>query len=498
MKRLLSLMQFEFGRQVRGRRGTQMRTGACVILALLFLWVQLAGAAAGVSPVGSGLQMLSFAAGLNYALILLAAVSVFATLISEERETGTLPLLLAADVTGPTLAAGKLQSAATGAVLLLLTQLPLLTGAMFFGGVTVAQIAWVVVVLFAALLMWICVGLAVSVFSRTNAMAVAVVSLLVVLLEGSPLVLAMPDAKTVLWSPLKSTLEWLRDYSTTVALGGLLRPGSRTGVTDTLFFNGGVTAAALVIAAAGCVWWLPRSFEERRAKAAAAGRRLTRDWVGDPIAGKEFRHTLYGLRGLAFRSVAMVVVGGWTFWALLDDLSYRGAVNYATAAVMMVLLVDLWMLSGNVLGKEVSGRTLATLTLTGTGPLPLTWRKVAGLLPSLLPAFLVVAAFFIASGERATVVWTDLMMWLPAVLALLNLTLACSLVSPRMGWAAALLILTVVGVFSMPFGYLLVARIDLADGPVSIALGVGYFMLLLSVVAHAAAIALVDQAAAAD
>ena len=131
---LRPLVTFEAQRQVSNRRSQMLRFSAIALAALYVVIAQQAGIMrAGMTLVGSGLAMLNGLAWLNYLFILSAACGLFATAITQERESGTLPLLMVADIPFRPFVLGKWVQFLSPSALIVLMEIPLLASATFFG-----------------------------------------------------------------------------------------------------------------------------------------------------------------------------------------------------------------------------------------------------------------------------------------------------------------------------------------------------------------------------
>lgn len=503
MHRLLPLMHFELRRQTLGRRPSAVRLAAVGGLGLLYGSVL---ASKVFSPwgtaVGAGGDLLAAAAWLNYALVIVTALSLLATLVSDERESGTLPLLTAAGVSPASLLCGKLLSVLTLTGLMLLTQAPLLAAPVFFGGVTYAQAAAVAGLLASMLFLWSGIGLLISTAAPTNLWATLTVAVLLIVVEGSaplgqwasqwasiPPMWVAPAERLAGWDMLASG-QGLRDV-----LRGSATSDPLALVVRNVSVGGAAAAAALAL---GQVW-IPRSFRPRRTRRLAGARR-TRRWRGDPLAGKEFRGLLGGGFGLALRTLLIAGAAAVVAWlARAAGGTDRSVRDVTLLAVAAIALVDWWRLSAGLLGKEVEGNTLPTLVLTGSGPLEIVWRKAAGVLTALLPAAVVAALVITWAGNWGRV--RDAMPSLAAgggaVLLLLSLTLLFSMRSPRLGWAIAATVCVFATAVAAPLGVMLVFLLGGdADRERSVASAAAYFLLAAAVFVHGLTLANVSRAAA--
>ena len=504
MHRFLPLAHFAARRQLLGRRPQRLRLVAILVLSLVYVSVHAGRAATmwGPSLVGSGAAMLSAAAWLNYAIVLVAAVSLFATPVTDDRESGTLPLLIAADVRPATYLLGKLFAVATAVGLMLVVQLPLLASPLFFGGVTRPQVWSAVGLCASAAGMWACVGLSVSVLVRSNRMATVVMAAMVLLVEGAGPIggwLSGWPALPPSWSPIATSLWSLHPWSSATLLDELLVATSEASVRPMVLTHLIASVAALLVAFVAAPVLLPKT-ARLKATRVSGGRRLTRRWRADAIAAKEHRLVSGGGLGLLVRVVGYPAVAAAAAWWFVSGGGTRdAAAGFALTVVGAVAAVDGWRLSTSLLGREINDRTLATLTLTDSSPLELLWRKIAGLLAAALP-FAATAVGLVLwrptlledAGSRATAAAAA-----GAVLLLWTLSTLCSLSYPKLGWAVAAVMMVVLSAVALPLGAALAFILGAKTGDVSSAvLSAAYFAAAAAAACHLLTLARMPRAAA--
>jgi ABC-type transport system involved in multi-copper enzyme maturation permease subunit len=121
-----------------------------------------------------GLSLLKGLAWCNLIFLIAAAVPIFATAISEEREGGTLGLLRTSQLSVIAILLGKSGSSLIIVLLVQVAQLPFLLFAITLGGITVEQVLAVFVLLASYTVLLAAVGLLCSVFSSSNNRAISV------------------------------------------------------------------------------------------------------------------------------------------------------------------------------------------------------------------------------------------------------------------------------------------------------------------------------------
>ena len=390
-----------------------------------------------------GLFFFSNILWLNLVLIVLAAVSFLSTAITEEKEEGTLGLLMMAGVSPLAMLLGKSSTRLFSTSLLLVVQFPFALMAIVLGGVTFTQIAAGYIALAAFLALSANIGLLTSVICRRsgNAGAVTLLVLIVVLGGGyvlRPVVALLAVAEVRLldlerqvstvpqgwyrdssawFDDVSSTLPWvsvvagwLDDYDQLSMLTRLEQIGG-SGFSESLISRGVVWDLVVSMVLFGIAWWVfvpatrnalsgvpPRgpvttsSVSSRRGwlrwllrpRWLAAGRtwRMAISW-------KEFHFTTGGVAWLLLKTVAYGAFLGISGWLLFDPV--RGMPLKAWARMVLLGLLCFVGIEGGVYASRVfhDERKYRTLGVTLGFPIP-AWRivleKLAGCSLGLLPA----------------------------------------------------------------------------------------------------------------
>ena len=460
-----------------------------------FLFVVFIFAAMTVAHVTSsvfgapGLQFFRSISLLNFAVITLAAVSYFATAVTEEKEEQTLGLLKMAGIGSFGLLLGKAVPRMLATAVVLAAQVPFTLLAVTLGGVTADQVAAVYVALLAYLTFCASLGLGCSLYCRTSAGASIIVGLVLLVLFAIPPVIELAVTSGVLpgAGALAATIDRTESLRRTLIEAS---PWNRLQEILATSFAGNVWAfqAASHFAAAGilfalsCALFEPLTREaDARWRVALAKRipirsRTSKRASGSGFAWKEFHFGAGGLRGLVLRLLiyTAVAAAAGTF-----ALRFGGALPGAIGATLgdagaMIALVALGGAAiesathaARVLRDEVRAGTLPTILLTPHTPGEIVRAKMRGDAAILAPAAVLLAvAACISPGEFGTLLRQLLatrpgwLMFAQFVL-LLYLTAWLSLV---VRWGALPLAIGLVYVLVPGIGYLLLTPIAASTG----------------------------------
>ena len=408
----LALFDRALKSEAHGLRGHLLRLAfaASVEVALLI------AAATSLTLGAPGLAFFQQICWLNVVFIGLAGVSLFATAVTEEKEEGTLGLLQMANVGRAAIMLGKSTSRLVAALLLLGVQVPFVLLAITLGGVLLGQISAAFVCLAAFLFLTANVGLLWSVLCRRSATAAFWTGLTLVGYFALPSVVLAVGAVTAsaFLAATGTVPAWatdLRDaapavvagYGVTDRLAEIFATGYARGVWSRQAAFCGIAGLACFVAA-----WLgfERFADADRAAApdrgmAAKTKAGSRAWARprrNPLAWKEFRFLVGGGRGLALRTLTLLVVlGGVAGFLIYDGIEFGVdgfwevffGVGLFTAAGAVA--VDSLFLATRILSEERKWNTLGNLLLLPKSTAAILWGKVRGVLPAFLPALLMAA-----------------------------------------------------------------------------------------------------------
>lgn len=159
-----------------------LRIGAVLVILALLVGAQLRGSTVGAP----GLVFFHSVSWLGAVLITLAAIGHFSTSITEEKEEGTLGLLLLADISPLSILLGKSTNRVLSALLLFVAQFPFALLSLTLGGLTISQILAAYLTLAAFLFLMANLALLVSVLVPRTGEAIALMTLLSLVLHGFP------------------------------------------------------------------------------------------------------------------------------------------------------------------------------------------------------------------------------------------------------------------------------------------------------------------------
>lgn len=408
------------------------RKGGTYLVRLLILAaaaLTLLGVQASAGLMGApGLTLFRTLAYLNLVLVALGGPAYFASVITEEKEAGTLGLLKMTGLPSASILLGKWTSEALSGVVLLLTQIPLVMLAITLGGVAPNQIAAGVLAILAFLVLVANVGLLVSVIcNRSSAASVLTVILLASYFGGPHLLRAVLDGAVRAGALGKNglvagTVGPACDFLIASSPFYRMREVLGTGFSGSIFgfqfwtnLAGGGAFFALAWAAFG-------RFTRQEARAAAAGRprfgrgsRLRFLRAGRPwrwaLAWKDY-HFLAGGHAML---LAKLVLVGLAAAGITAAARWSGArfgpkqIAYTIAGVATALMViELVLQSSRIFGKEHKEQTLSALLLLPKSTRRVAYEKALGHAVALLPYafwYAVAGALWVRHGRPMELGW---------------------------------------------------------------------------------------------
>lgn len=392
-----------------------------------------------------GLKLFELLSFLNIGLISLAGIGFFATAISEEKEEETLGLLRMAGVDPIGILLGKSTSRLIGALLLLLVQFPFTLLAITLGGVTFHQVISAYCTLAGYLILLANIGLFASVVSRraSNASALTVLSLVIYFSAGHLMdVIEIGLSNGGLISPggsLSRMLKWLAGASHEANAVTRIREILATGFAGSPI---GLQVISNVVIAGLCfllAWFgFDRFTRDARVMAGAGvtgvdarsqwlSGRISRPWK-NPLMWKEFQFTTGGIRVQWLKFAAYGAVSVLIYWAA--ERYYQYSLAEAAHAVVWFLLGGIVLESSlyvsRIFHDEWRERTLPILMMLPHSTPWMTYSKVVGCLPALIPAgfWLVISTLIVPA--RFSEIALNLVLpsrWFAILVVLLFLTL---------------------------------------------------------------------------
>jgi hypothetical protein len=352
--------------------------------------------------------------GLNLFLIALAAPGYFASVITEEKEAGTLGLLKMAGLNPVSILLGKSTSQALGAVLLLLVQVPFSVLAVTLGGVSLAQVFACYLTMLAFLLFMANMALFCSVVCvRSTRASTLCVLFLLAFFAGPWIGRGILGWATATWPKAGSwwLLQWagglfdlVKDASPYRRADAVMLTGF-TGplVSYQVWSNLALSAAFFLLA------WLAfnRFTLEQVTEAPARGllvRRVRflsalgpgRAW-SNALAWKDFHFLSGGRPALIGRTLVMGLVPAVAFLVAHFSRSRMNSEDLGGVIVTVVLVaafLEMLVMSARLFGEERKWQTLAAVMTLPIAPGGVALRKALGYALGLLPY----AAWFIAGA----------------------------------------------------------------------------------------------------
>jgi len=399
MPALLALFLRSLRLHLRALR-TALVHAALVGVILLFLFGSHASATAVGAP---GLDFFRTVMVLNLAALTLAAITYFASAITEEKEEGTLGLLQMTNLDPLAILLGKSTTRLCGALLLLLVQLPFTLLAVTLGGISAHQIFAAYATLGAYTFFLCNLALLASVLAPRTSIAS--------IFTGGFLLLAPAIAAAMLAAPTLASLPHFRGKADAAAeqlagWGVSFREASpfhrlseitATGFNATIFgwqFWSNALGGVLCFALAWALFDLATG--ERRLFASGrivprGGTRFgrfapERPWTISPIAWKDF-HFLHGGRlAMLGKFTIYGLVCAWQIWLAARDYPPQApgvtdwskvaeAIGSASTGIVswlfLALTVEVGLIASRLFREEVRNKTI-----TGLATLPFAMKHI--------------------------------------------------------------------------------------------------------------------------
>ena len=461
-----------------------------------------------------GLFFFSNILWLNFALIVLAAVSFLATAITEEKEEGTLGLLMLAGVSPLAMLLGKSASRQFSTALLLVVQFPFALMAIVLGGVTFTQIVAGYVALAAFLALAANIALLASVICRGSGHAGGVTFLVLGLVLGRQLVLRLVLV-TVAYVQVhlfpeeggpSSVPDWLRetdwvgdvvsravmrewaDAFDSLSIVTRLQTIGSSGFAESVISGQVLVDLGAAASLFGLAWFVfipatrtaltgvpPRGpvatkSVRRRQKRLRLPRRLAagRTWRM-AIAWKEFHFTTGGLVYFVLKTLGYGVCVGCSEWILYESSSEHWlgiSVVPLTLFLLLAMSVEAAVFASRVFHDE---RKYHTLGVTLGFPVPI-WRivveKLVGCALGLSPVALWLLAGFLVDRSVLVRLAGAYEAWIAGLVYLVFVHLVM-LLSLYVRWGAlplALALMVVVGGCGVPLLWVPTVAVGSATG----------------------------------
>lgn len=401
----LALLTRALRLEARSWKPYALRLGLLAVLTLVVM-AQRSSAFAGAP----GLQLFSAAGFLNLVAVLMIGAPVFASVVTEEREEGTLGLLLMTGMRPVALLLGKSVSRLISVVLIILVQLPFTLLARLLGGISLTQILATYICLLGVAALLSQAGLLASVlFGRSrDAVGATVAVTLGFLVAPFPLqgLLEVADEAGMIAADgafgivLARLLEIWAAANPFVQLASIISTGFAGPVVGVplavhlgLAVLGFAASWALFLPCArsgGLGAMMGRALRGGTERAARKGaRRQSRRVWGPALAWKDFHFVTGGWRAGTLKLLAFAVLAACLFamvdgqWGVIDCLVALLVASVAFAAF------DLAVQAGRFLAVESQAKTWLALGLLPLEPTQIISRKCLGVALGLWPYLLV-------------------------------------------------------------------------------------------------------------
>lgn len=394
-----------FGRSLR--EGTrQIRTYVIRGALLLGVLSMLASAQATRSMFGApGLQLFGGIAMLNLVLICLAAPGYFASVITEEKEAGTLGLLKMAGLNPVSILLGKSTSQVLGAVMLLLVQVPFTVLAVTLGGVSLPQVFAGYLTMLAFLLFMGNMALLFSVMCRHSGRAAGMCILaLMAFFFGPPLGKALLAGLVRSGAVLRGggtdqMVRGLFDLVTNASPFAWMETVLATGFSGPLV---GFQFWSNLALAGGCFLLAWKTFDPftREQVTAAPPRGLLTRRIGrlsalgagrawtNALAWKDFNFMSGGKVAFLARLVLVGLIPAVVVTCIASSGGNPSKEDIGATFLwvsLLLLFLELVALSGRIFGEERKWQTLSAIVVLPYTPRQIVWRKALGCGLGLLP-----------------------------------------------------------------------------------------------------------------
>ena len=394
-------------------KNTVLARVALVGIILLLLFSSHLTATAGGAP---GLGFFEVVMTLNLWFITLAAVSYFASAITEEKEEGTLGLLQMTDLDPLAILLGKSTTRLCGALLLLAAQLPFTLLAVALGGISARQIFAAYATLGGYTFFLSCLALLASVLATRTAIASMITGgflvlepLLILALKAAPKLAAYPQLRGKANGLAATLAAWgaaLADASPFQRLREIMTTGFHAAVFSAQFWI--CIVAGLVCFALS---WALFDVFTGDSPFFASGRIVPRPgarfgqfappraWTISAIAWKDF-HFLHGGRLVSYaKLLAYGLLCAWQFYNARHDTDVLSTAAVMIVATMaFVLIIELGVTGSRILRDEVRNKTLVGLAGLPFAMKHIVLMKIDGAKRALFPALFWFGAGGVLSG----------------------------------------------------------------------------------------------------
>jgi hypothetical protein len=437
MRALFALFIRSVREDMRAKLPPILRT-AMVVIVLLVLWSSQRSFS---YRTAAGIELLMIVMFLNAGFLAVAAVSIFPSAITEEKEDETLPLLRMTNLNPLSILLGKAAPRLLGAMLLLAVQVPFTILAITLGGVTMSQVLGAYAILGATAVFLCGIALFASVYCRTALRASFLTGILGGLFYvGLPLLgIALALNRMRPWAMVGSNASehffiWLVESNPVFGIGMLIERSTSAVVWPVVWRN--LAGGAIF---AGLAWLLFDRYCAQLGEGVTTAKkgkdgRPRRRWASVPrtwrwpMIWKDFYFMVGGRTGFLLRCglglVVFLCAYGYTEWIdppyQYRNSGYNSYYSYPSnsdydhppsfyfweqvAAIMAVVAMmacglELLLHTSRLFGVERSRQTLSSLVILPWNQRRIIFQKAVGCLGALLPWFLLAFAALILHWE---------------------------------------------------------------------------------------------------
>ena len=327
-----------------------------------------------------GLEFFTSITFLNLVFITILGVTLFSSVITEEKEVDSLYLLLMTGLTPFTLLISKSTSKLLVGIMLIISQLPFSIMAVTLGGVSMTQVFAVYAALLSYTLLLANLSLFYSVISdRTFKVAIYTILTLVLFFIGSVISPGLSQLSPFHQVGIILTTGF-SGPACSVQVGVSIIISILLFIISSLLFNYFTRTNTDFR-----VWRLPGSMNNAKLRIFP----VSRAWRY-PLAWKEFFFSTGGLPGILFTGsvLLLIITGGFLIEQYFNVFIWR---DFATLIIILsavLLFLQLLYISSTIFRKEIDGKTFSTIMVLPKTISGIAMEKLAGTAVSLIPAFI--------------------------------------------------------------------------------------------------------------
>lgn len=420
-----------------------------------------------------GIEFFRSIAYLGIALISLAGIGHFANAITEEREEGTLGLLLLADISPLAILLGKSTNRVFSTVLIFAAQFPFALLSLTLGGVTVLQILSTFLTLGAYLFLIANMALLASVLARRSSEASALMLLFTTSLLGLiPAVLRSINQLIALGLIVPggndlARLGWWKSFyeqtSVIAEVGRIFEPTYSGHILSRQLLLSlilGMVCFLMAWLRFRTVVWASDVAEPSRFLSPRKRRRFSfltnRPWQA-AIAWKDYHFVGGGLTLLALKLLLFPLGIGLSVYysAKIQHFTTVPGIQFARDALLLILVVEVLLMSSRFFHTERRLGTLPTLLMLPQSVEKISLSKLWGCLLAIVPTViaLLIVEYEVAQfrSMAAVVASREMAVGACLLIVLSQFTVLCSLITKWGALPLAIGIMLITGMILGPF-----------------------------------------------